>query len=521
MKKIKNNKKVYQSYAWGGDVDPNTVMGLAGFGGNLLGGLAGEDTAGGGFLSGAGTGAGVGASIGSVIPGIGTAIGAIGGGLVGGIAGLFGGGARAREARERAKTNRINNNKAKLNSFNSSLDTVNENPYGNLIFAKGGLVPAETINIEEGELQIDPITGKILREYTGVNPETGGLYKPHSKGKDTDNNLVTAEPGTFIVTKDTAKDYKRAVEENDTLKRNTILQNIKNAKDAKKDSSKMALGSYVDPTRPPLLGAMNPPLGSNTMGLINQPFGLPALPNVSANTGVNRTINGLQGNVAPTVPTTSNTSGRVPLSGIGDALMNYGPSLFNIGRGMFGSVDQTPNVNPIQNPYANEVLNNLPEDVNLNPLINRINRNQAAQFKQIDNTTSGNPIARANKNNIFANTQNLLADVTLDETRMNNEIRSQRGSIYNNLGQQDVAARTRAEQTNLGIDQQNQANRAAKSNLLGTGLSQLQQVYQNQRLNRNKQTMDKYKVNLLKQIFPNLKYYNDFSDEQIAQLIGG
>lgn len=519
---MKQNKKRNYKYAWGGEIDPNVFGQISTMGGNILGQAAGgTNTDFGGFLSGAGSGAGLGASIGSVIPGVGTAIGGIAGGLIGGIGGLFGANAKqeaAKRAAELARKNKqINYNKTVM----GTTDTSNDNPYGNLIFANGGVVPFEQINIEEGELQIDPVTGKILRKYIGKNPENGELYKPHSKGKDPKGNFVTAEPGTFIITKKLAKEYEDSIDNNDRIHRDTILQNIKNTKESKDKTAKMAFGSFVDPTKPPYLSAMNPQWSADSIlrsaaGLSG--IGTPQIPISTPNVTGNFTSN-----INPITTGTSGGEGNDSTLGkVAGALSNYGPALLNIGQGLFGKVEQTPNVNPISNPYTNQVLGNMPEEISLNPLVNRINRNQTTQFKQIDNTTSGNPIARANKNNVFANTQNNLADVYMQQEQANNQIKSQRGTIYNNLGQQRVQEEARAQQINLGINEGNVANRAAKQNLLGTGLSQLQQVFQNQRLNKNKQNMDKYKVDLLKQMFPNLKYYgSQFGEDAIAQLMGG
>jgi len=374
--------------------------------------------------------------------------------------------------------------------------------------ANGGDVPIDLINIQKGELQIDPQTGKILREYTGMNPETGGLYTPHSKGKDPKHNFVTAEPGTFIITTAEAKKYKDAVDNNDKLHQNSILQNIKNYKDKVDPQAKMANGSFVNP------GYLFAP-GAQTNGTdLYNPRIAPISPVAQMNTQIAPVSIG-------NVPTQSTGAFGNGLSKAGDFLTNYGPALMNIGQGIFGNVEQQGNVNPTINPYKSQILNNMPQDVSLDPIRQQLMRNQNTAFSQIDNTTSSNPIARANKQNVFANTQNQLGNFAMQVQGQNNQIRGQRASIYQGLGAQEMQSQDRAQQINLGINESNLANRAAKKNLLTTGLSQLQQTYQNDKLNRSRQSIDKYKVDLLKQMFPNLKYYGDqFGSDALTKLIG-
>ena len=494
--KTKNKNKNYK-YDFGSFVrtDGTNVGSLAGFAGQAIGGSAGN------VLSGVGSGIAAGAAFGPLGAGI--------GGLIGLGGALLGNKKRKQQEEKLEKQQQLNTQTSYNNNLAQTFDINNENPYGNLIFAKGGVVPANFINIEKGELQIDPSTGKIIREYDRINPETGGLYEKHSKGVDTKNNFVSAEEGTFIITKDKAKDYKKAIDTNDKLYQNSILQNIKNVKDREGLSKKFALGSFVDPTKPPYLSAMN---GSpwNPSMMVDQWKGLTPSPYVSANTGISSpgSVNGLQSRVSG-IPSTSGSDGKSAFSGVAGNLLNYAPALLNIGQGLFGKVEQQAQLQPNLNPYRRQVLNNMPQDISLNPLVNRINRNQTAQFRQIDNTTSSNPIARANKNNVFANTQNQLSDVYLQQQQMNNQIRGQRSNIYAGLGAQDMQEQARTQQLNLGIDQNNQQNRAAKTNILNTGLAQLQQVQQNQTFNNQQKNNDALRQKMLLEMFPNLRFYQE------------
>lgn len=382
-------------------------------------------------------------------------------------------------------------------------------------FETGGEVPIELINIEKGELQIDPNTGKVLREYTGMNPETGGLYTPHSKGKDPKHNFVSAEPGTFIITTKEAKKYKDAIDNNDKLHQNSILQNIKNYKESVEPKAKMANGSFVDwdtPLNMALTVAQAPGKGVYGSPIQSTMY----RPQVQMTTG----LAPLQVGTPPSQGLNLAGIGK-GLAGAGDFLTNYGPALMNIGQGLFGNVEQQANVTPTINPYKSDILNNMPQDVSLDPIRQQLMRNQNTAFNQIDNTTSSNPVARANKQNVFANTQNQLGNFAMQVQGQNNQVRGQRASIYQGLGAQEMQAQDRATQLNLGIDEGNRANRGAKQNMLTTGLTQLQQTYQNEKLNRSRASMDKYKVDLLRQMFPNLKYYGDqFGSDALTKLIG-
>lgn len=359
-------------------------------------------------------------------------------------------------------------------------------------FAKGGDITDNTINIEKGELQIDPESGKILREYNGINPETGGLYKPHSKGKDPVDNMVLAEPGTFIVTKAKSKQYKDALDNNDKITQSTILQNIRNYKN--KSEKKYATGSDVKP------GYLFAP-GAHTEG---PAYFNPRIAGTVNPAQMNTKLAGIQTGTAPT----SSNFGQ-GLSKAGDFLTNYGPSLLNIGQGLFGKVDQQSNVNPIVNPYKSKILSNMPQDIDFSPVRQEAIRQQNTAFNRIDNTTSSSPIARANKSNIFANTQSVLGRLAMENQINNNQVRSQRAGIYSNLGNQEMNELARVQGINLGIDENNRANRAAKQNLLNQGISQLQQTYQNQKTNQRKSDLDNYQVDLLKQIFPSINPYFD------------
>lgn len=347
-------------------------------------------------------------------------------------------------------------------------------------YALGSEVEANIINIEKGELQIDPQSGKILREYNRINPETGGLYESHSKkGADTHNNLVTAKPGSFIITKAKANDYKEAVQNNDKIKQQTILQNIKNYKD--RYNAKFKMGSYVPKFD---LGA--------GIGLTEEDYKRMNIAEAGLGAGFQ--------NPVPTFPKSS-----VNASGILDAVTKFGPAALNIGQGLFGKVEREKYTAPILNPYKSQILNNMPEEVNFSSIKNELYRNRNASFRQVDNNTSSSAVSRAVKNNMNANLSYAEGKLSMENKLNNNQVKGQRGSIYGQLAAQEMSEKARQIGYNAGVDQLNAQNRAAKQNMLREGLAQVQQIVMNDKTIKSKRQMEELQLRLMKEMFPNLK----------------
>lgn len=407
-------------------------------------------------------------------------------------------------------------------------------------YADGSDVEQNIINIEKGELQIDPNTGKILREFNGVNPETAGLYKDHNKkGKDTSNNFVTADPGTFIITKAKAKKYKDAVENNDKLTQQTILQNIRNYKsEVKGDKLKFAGGSDVPVNINPFMP--NKYLGTAASGYgqvpvapmqgFGNPIFNPNVPNAPFNWGnPNEVPTSIQEGISPVstinqkpfgvgnvqantlAKTTSYTPSGVGQQGFGanvlGAISQYGPAAMNIARGLFGKVEQEGKITANRNPYLNQIQAGMPQDINMQPIYNDIYSQGRTATNDIRNNSNSSAVFRANRQNLGANTQRQIAGARLQGDMANNQIRGQRGSIYNQLGSQYMNEQARVQGYNAQIDQINAQNRGAKSDLLGKGISQIQEVYQNNKYNDKMQSAEMYKANLLPQIFELSKHY--------------
>ena len=364
------------------------------------------------------------------------------------------------------------------------------------------------INIQKGELLIDPTSGKILQNYKGINPLTGGLYENHSKDQSTEspNNFTLADPGLFVITQKTAPQYKEAVDNNDKISQKTVLMNIRNAKIAKEGGLQRNY-AYGDTIYP-----------ANMKNDANQIDSIPELNDFhdATNSAIINDRNGLS---APK-PNISATSGGTNWGNIADTATKYGPGIINTMQGLFGNANHQGYVTPIANPDRANVIANMPKDVNMNPIINDIYSNQALENKNIQDNTNNGGVYRANRQNVAAGTNRALTDARMKASEINNQAAGQRAYMYNALGYQQQQEQQKVREYNLGIDDVNARRDAAKQNLLNAGLSQLQSTSMNDKANSQHAAMDKYTLDLMRQIFPNLKYYDDFNSDKINKRLG-
>jgi hypothetical protein len=151
---------------------------------------------------------------------------------------------------------------------------------GNMpIFARGGMTEAPTeINVEKGELLVDPKTGKILTEYKG-----GGMV-PHPEYGMDERGTVPAQEGKFVIPvkykmggMTYAERYKKAWKENDqdlmnALKNNTAYRKAKKEAKEEAEASKMMAKYGGAIQRMMARGGMVPMYdgGSNVVGPLEQ-----------------------------------------------------------------------------------------------------------------------------------------------------------------------------------------------------------------------------------------------------------
>lgn len=416
------------------------------------------------------SGLSTGAQLGSAAGPWGAAIGAV----VGGVGGLIAGGAQNRKR----KAEQLELDSETLGGYNlqydQMVDNINENPYGT--YENGGEVLPTTalINIEKGELQVDPETGKIIREFTGINPETGGLYEPHAdKGKDSKNNMVSAEEGSFIITKEKAKEYKDALANNDKLAQNTIMQNIKNKK--RQNTIKFQSGGRV--LSKPLAAGVVP------IGTINN--GVSTLPQVNLAT-------------QPVVNNTNPQANNFTFDWK-DAVSAL-PAVSNFVQG-FSSPNYMQNSNSPANPFMNRILGNMPREINYSPLFNRIYRDRNNAYNLIDQTTNSSAVARANKLNVMANTQRGIQDTFFQGEDMNNRIRMQRAGIFDSLGQQEQSRFDSDRRYNYNVDLTNSQMAEGRRQQMNRGITKLGELFENRNTNRQLMDRDMMLASILPEIF--------------------
>lgn len=489
------------------------------------------------------------------------------------------------------------------------------------------------IDIEKGELRIDPKSGKILQQYTGINPSSGTKYQRHNSNPDIEpaGNFVPADPGQFIITVKDSKRYKTADENNDSILKGTIMRNIINNKN-KPQEGNYKKGSYVVPSAykfdgggdidvanpaatgtPGRIFIKNPesaglpktwntdsdavrkvfqdklynqthsnqdiptesntnknikidrsnfknitPQNQNTLGHYQEsyiPFSHPgvtaannkAIANAphnnvhNANTIRNSALDNRSDSVLASHidnihlnPTLQNNALNVDqskyiskinndqlpeirsnygqtLNQIGNTLGQYGPSFYNLARGMRAEHEAT--TAPQYNPNEGQVIGNMPQYMNYEPQRQEALRQANAQQYDIDQHSNSSAVARSNKNNVYSNTQNNLANIRFQNDQANNQTSEYRGNTYNMLGQQRTAADQYAQNYNMNINNINAQNRGAANNSTNAGIAGMQQTSQNNDKNAQLAANDHYILNtLMPRMYPSSKAYDDVYD---------
>ncbi len=367
------------------------------------------------------------------------------------------------------------------------------------------------INIQKGELLINPQDGKILQEYNGINPLTGGLFEPHAKtqSKESPNNFTLADPGLFVITKKTAKQYKDAIDNNDKLSQQTVLMNIRNAKIQKEGGLKPKNYAYGDTIR-------QDDITSTGYALPNLNSSLP-IGQVNANDPYlnnRRAMNTIS-------PKNYSNEDSNPYNDIANTIGKYAPSMLNIGQGLFGKVNTQPLGTDITNPYLNNIIGNMPRDIKGDSMINEAYNTANLANKDIANNTNNSAVYRANRQQIASNTQRNISGIRENIANQNSGIQAQRAGIYSQLGQQAIQQKENLRNYNYGVTQNNNQAQAAKQNMLNTGISQLQQVQMNDKTNATRARLDQYQIDLLKQIYPSISPYDMLSSGYVNRIKQG
>lgn len=181
------------------------------------------------------------------------------------------------------------------------------------------------------------------------------------------------------------------------------------------------------------------------------------------------------------------------------AVAELAPTLYNLGQGMFGR-DENFNYTDYLNPYLNEIrdtMRNRRYDVSPELQSNRLGqamynynlRNTGASPSQLAGGLAVGSVAR----------QRADAAAFAAANNMNNQYLSEQAQMDYQLGNDISNLKSTGYDLNL-------RNRAAKRNYTTTGLSQLQQYYQNKRLMANQAAIDQQRLALLPDLFANYLY---------------
>ena len=183
------------------------------------------------------------------------------------------------------------------------------------------------------------------------------------------------------------------------------------------------------------------------------------------------------------------------VTGIAQAL----PAVYNIAQGLFGKAD-TLDANDYTNPYEGAAIKAMQNrKYNIDPMLeaNRVaystaNRNLASAARTRGELLSGYGASAYGKS---------MADMQAWATKNNEENRyaGDMASMYANLGQQRAS-------NQMYVSDYNARARAAKQNLIGTGITQVGQLAQNYALNRNRSQADEMRIKALQQMYSNYNF---------------
>lgn len=183
--------------------------------------------------------------------------------------------------------------------------------------------------------------------------------------------------------------------------------------------------------------------------------------------------------------------------GIANGLLQAAPAIYNIAQGIFGKAD-TLDPEKFNNPYEGAAISAMRNrKFNIDPLLeaNRVNYATANRNLSTAAKTRGELLSGYGANAYGKSS----ADMTAWATK-NNEENKYKGELANMYAQ---LGNSRASNM-LAIAEFNARSRAAKSNMLGTGITQLGALGQRYELNKNRRRMDLAQLDALRNRNPNI-----------------
>jgi hypothetical protein len=179
------------------------------------------------------------------------------------------------------------------------------------------------------------------------------------------------------------------------------------------------------------------------------------------------------------------------LSGIGE----MAPMLYNLGRGLFGKKD-TVNDSRYANPYEgqiNSLMANRRYNIDAGLAGNEASyRTNAANMRNL-----GGSRGQVMGNLTGAQNAKQFADMALygQQSNMNNQYKGEQANMMYGLGRDTVATR-------MNTDEGNRMTDAAKNNMVGAGMSGLQQYLLTRRQMKGQAGRDKLLINAIKAYSP-------------------
>lgn len=186
------------------------------------------------------------------------------------------------------------------------------------------------------------------------------------------------------------------------------------------------------------------------------------------------------------------------IGNIAEGVGTYAPMVYNIGKGLFGKAEKL-DANDYYNPYEAQALSSMANrKYNVDPQL-EANRNA---FSVGNRNISTAARTRGEMLSGYAGTAAAKAQadssVLANANNVNNQYAAEYAQMLGNFGQQRAS-------TKLGINDINARNKAAQNQFLTTGLSQLSQVAQTNKLNRGQQKADTMRINALNDM---LEFYS-------------
>lgn len=397
-------------------------------------------------------------------------------------------------------------------------------------------VPNPIINIEAGELAVKKPqegsrAGKIVKEFTGVNPLTNSKYEPHAKDskKEPVGNYVPRQmikgdlEADYIISNKYAKEYKDATRRRDKFALNSIIRNIDAESQLGTDvrNKQMKMGGAIpkysggggidlrDPRQGFPLMLDNSPLFRNANEDLSGVPGYSPITRIAPQTSM-QTMSMRQPDLGVTTPVLKGGSaqpdvyktqsqGMDPL--VGNAMLAAVPGLINLGRGLFEKPTKVDRVQPIYNPYEGVGLSKFSGRLSAYPALNEMRTQRNMGARGLANTTNNASVLRSNLQGLYSGTQKGSGSIITDTRRSNLGLDAQEGQAILGAGAQRQAANMQAQQSNLQIDEMNRANRAAKSNLTAAGLADIPKQMLQLSQNQDARSMDAFKTMMLMDTF--------------------